>query len=575
MNQSNLESSNDTGVIRCLVIQLGGEAQIYQTLMSLRAAKQAFSDLEISLIVDAQHAEIAKRASWISAVIDLPTGNLLEPFSAADSRQAEDLAIQRAAKWLSPLIHDGWDILAEWTYSDLGANLAALLPARFRLGYLTCEDGVIRCMDDWSVYRQAVLANQIPQNIHVVDLLTTQILTLLQVEFDREGSSESTPIGDFFDLHLDATPLRDEAAHWTSVIFDLTPSAESPGWPIERWVELALLLTQKYASLRVVLIGSGASERTTRFFERLRESGAEPSRILNLVGKNRFEIEARAIENADVVVTANLGYIQLASILGTRVIDLTLSSSSFFESGPYGNHHWVVRSRTGIPSVQSVELLLESALGFRSISAAEVPDLDLYRSRVRPMNEGGGVTYLPLIPRPLSVLDWQRLVVGQLARSWYCGWTSPVGVEIRRETLSPELVQALRALKESTEAFDRVLMRAQEQTREITRLTLSLRSEKLMGVEVRARLQLLGAELADIDSLMDRLALVHSELRVFTELRKVMLHNIEGETMAEISAHSTQAYELLQRGVKLYLEWIQYALELARPRSVEQRVDLV
>ncbi len=575
MNQSNLNTSKDQGAIRCLVIQLGDEAQIYQTLMSLRAAKQSFSDLELTLVVSPASLDIVKRASWIDRTIELPESMILEPFSKQEGAKAEDLAIQRAAKWLSPLIHDGWDIVAEWTYNETGANLAALLPARFRLGSLTCPDGLVRCMDDWSIYRQAVLENRIPQNIHVVDLLTTQLLTLLQVEYDREGNQHGAALGTFFELSSVATPLRDESAHWTSVVMDLTQAEEAPSWPIERMAELALLLIQKYPSLRVVLIGKNAGARSKRFFERITEIGGEPTRVLDLVGRKSFEVEARAIESADAILTADPGYIHLASILGTRVLDMALSSNRFFDSGPYGNHHWVVRGRAGIPSVKSLELLLESALGFRTLDGADVPDLDLYRTRVRPMDEGGGVAYLPLVPRALTVLDWQRLVVGQLARSWYCGWTSPVGKEIRRETLSPELVQALRALKESTEALDQILVRAQNQTREITKLTLSLRSEKLMGVEVRARLQLLGAELAEMDSLTERLSGVHSELRIFTELRKVMFHNIEGERLAEISAHSTQAYELIQRGVKLYLEWIQYALELARPRSVEKRIDLI
>jgi hypothetical protein len=59
----------------------------------------------------------------------------------------------------------------------------------------------------------------------------------------------------------------------------------------------------------------------------------------------------------------------------------------------------------------------------------------VYRSQIRPLNEGGGVVYEELTPNPMDQSGWTSTVMGQIARHWYCGWTAPVGQEISAEKM--------------------------------------------------------------------------------------------------------------------------------------------
>ena len=44
-------------------------------------------------------------------------------------------------------------------------------------------------------------------------------------------------------------------------------------------------------------------------------------------------------------------------------------------------------------------------------------------------------------PHTLSINDWTSMVMGHIARSWYCGWVPTLGQELNRHSITPELVR--------------------------------------------------------------------------------------------------------------------------------------
>ena len=70
----------------------------------------------------------------------------------------------------------------------------------------------------------------------------------------------------------------------------------------------------------------------------------------------------------------------------------------------------------------------------------------IYKSRIRPTQDGGGVVYESLIGNKIQVHEWSAHVMGQIARAWFCGWAAPLGHELSRDLIGPELIQRLRQL---------------------------------------------------------------------------------------------------------------------------------
>ena len=49
---------------------------------------------------------------------------------------------------------------------------------------------------------------------------------------------------------------------------------------------------------------------------------------------------------------------------------------------------------------------------------------------------------------------------------------------------------------------------------------------------------------------------------------RVMMHNLQGSAVSELSAESMISYRQLEDGLKILQSWIQHTLKLARPQMI-------
>jgi hypothetical protein len=164
--------------------------------------------------------------------------------------------------------------------------------------------------------------------------------------------------------------------------------------------------------------------------------------------------------------------------------------------------------------------------------------------------------------------DWLSLVHAQIARQWYCGWTAPVGSELSRASLNPNLLQDLRALEDSSGVLARVLSEAVKTAEQFHAKSSGLKSEKLMSVSDRETLETQGRKLLELQKLVERLAAADSNLALFSAMLTVLLHNLEGEQISEISKETVHTFKQLEQGVLLMRSWIKHTLQMARPAVV-------
>jgi ADP-heptose:LPS heptosyltransferase len=566
------------GPIPCLVLQLGGGTEILQSLIALKAAKQLYPAMEITLVCREEYAGIPAEVSWLEDVVALPIARWANPINAG-AKLTEDL-LPEAAQAIARLAGTQWDILANWTFNDSSSFLSALIPAQHRLGYTRRADLDFSSGDGWSQFIHAFIQQGVPQNIHLVDILTTQLLTALQVRHGDPIDAGNQPVTgkDFFtSLRTAGDKLLDPSRTWIGIQVD-------PFWTARQWARLIELATERHPEIQVVLLGEESRRELAREAIKAVAATITEKRVLNLVGETDLDLWVDCITQCDWIITGNGLPANLSSILGTRALQVCREHSPDFTGAAYGNGHLFLHpTDLSVPVVPEAAYAAWSYLHFEwshrrsrnfeqhlaSLGFGGLSDwIDLRISRIRPSDDGGGVTYESEFTRPLAPKDWLAVVNGQIARLWYCGWTAAEGSELTRATIRPVLLQELRALDESSSVLLRVSREAVRSARELHQRAVALKSSKIMSVEDREDLESRGKRILELQKLVDRLAKADEHLAGFSTLLKVMMHNLEGEHIAEISRETAVAWQQVERGAELMRSWLKHTLQMARPMAV-------
>jgi ADP-heptose:LPS heptosyltransferase len=590
--------------------------------MALRAAKQLYPNLEIHFLARRRFADAAKTTPWIDKVHILPNDEWIPPILNAIREKGVSVEqvdfksiIGPVASWLAPLIDVPWHLVFNWTYSDASAWLTGLVPAIAKFGFTRRKDLSASAPDGWSHYIQAVVQQQSPQNIHLTDILTTQLLTALQLHVgdpEKEATTRETQAGQFFELAKENLEgIRSEGRTWRDpsrkwIVFQLGAGHTSKSWDAANWAELAGRILARHGECNLILMGNGPSDRDAaeRILNHLQDQGLEDRSVLSLVDQTDFPLWASIIARSQWVFAGDTSVVHLASILGTRVINLSIGAVKYQETGPYGNGHFVIQ-----PDITCAACWGEAGTGEHVCRQAITPEVvfatwsygssewahrreipfenhleqfgidknqihvRVFRSRIRLSDEGGGVTYDPIQrEKKLTFSEWSSAVTGHMARAWYCGWTPQVATETLAHSLNPELVRDLRKVSESVDVLLKVSEEGRRTSQQIQREAARGKSKKVMRLEEKTRLQELALKLSEIDKLLERLIRAQPSLSPFLATQRVMMHNLVGNDISELGRQSALVWDQLVAGARIWREWIDATVTLTRPRAIRQSI---
>jgi ADP-heptose:LPS heptosyltransferase len=587
--------------IRIAVIQLARLGDTIQSLMALRAAQQLYPELEITFIAHESFATAAERCPWIHKVVSLPTEEFLRPMLSG-RRKAHSLLPEIAA-WIEPLAEHMYDAVLNWTYSEASSFLAGIIPARVRLGYSRRRDGTLSVMDGWSHYVHSVVQTETAQSIHLTDILTTQLLTALQVHFGdpvEDVGNQSVTSKSFFEIerwNYVCEGWNKPGIRWIAI--QLGASSLDKAWQPERWAKFVSMLLRRHSDTRVILLGGSRDKKIeSEFIDALRREertlrGISPleKRIHSKVGKTTFDLWAQVLSDAHWVISADTSAIHLATVLGTRVLNVSVGPVRFRETGPYGNGHYVVR-----PNREEAPLTAESVYAVwtyastewqhrRELSLTEhfenleskglLSSIEVYRSKIRPSDQGGGIHYESLDDRQITMDAWYAQVLGHIAREWYCGWVPPVGQELQRQHLHPDLLQGLRKLADGIDVLDKLYVETIRSADELATKSRSLKSESLMSLSDREKIQGLGKKLEEIDALCERVGSTQEGLRPIHRLSKILMHNLTGTRVVDVAEETSEVYRFLRVGLDGLRSWTRHTLSLARPMAVSASAEVI
>jgi hypothetical protein len=548
-----------------LIVQMGGVDEVFRSLMALKAVKHLYPEVSIHVVSRRGVSDPFKRVGWIDSVLETPK-----------FQKGEDPVI-KVAQWIDQAIQRNYDILTNWTsnpkWNRMASILTSLVPAAVKLGDHLADDLSIHSFDGWSMYRHAWSEKNIEQDIHHTDLITTQLLTALQIHSgdpEPESSMNSVTSKFFFKPVNPALPTtwldRPKGLKWIAV------HAESLPERIGEWIEMVL---RRHPDQGVVVIGDRCSLELT-----------PNPRVIDLRGGIHFDLTIAIFSHCGWLISGDHPIVDLASLLNLRIFFAAPRSGREFdlkwtERGPYGNGHIVLSSKeewkpevayAGWSYFQSEwfhknNLTVHGHFENLSLSSA-LEEVQIFKSRIRPAREGGGVSYERMAGVAQEFEAWIYRVRGQIARGWFCGWLPAVEEEVAKLTLSPVLVRRIRALHDSLLVVQQLVQQGRSTAISLEKLAKNMKAGYLMSVEDRTEIEESGKKLLEIEGLIERVGQVEPELECLVSWYRQMIHNLESESLSGMARETADAFDLVLEGMDLISAYTKKTLELAKPKAV-------
>lgn len=573
--------------LKCAIIQLSKFEDCTQSLMALKAAQQLYPNLEISIICTEASSEAFKKISWIKNVFPFSHEKMILPLLS--KRKVIDDQVPLLADWLEPILDETFNLVINWTFSEASSYLTALLPAQIKLGYSRKKDGTLAILDGWSHYIYGVIQSDCSQEIHLTDILTTQLLTALQVHFEdpADPGKQSVTSKSFFKIERKEWTTRNwnhPGKRWITI--QLGTDASEKNWTASDFAKFAAMILRRHDEQQIILCGTEKEKPLEKEFLKILKIEYphfrdDRSRLISMVGKTDFDLWTQIISDSQWVISNKLSAIHHACVLGTRVISVLSSSIKYLEAGPYGNGHFLIRNANPISlyalwTYAHTEWQHKRELKFTTHAEnlrflTEIKNVEVYRSRIRQSEEGGGVVYEPLHTYEENLQRWEGRVWSYLARNWFCGWTPEVAHEVTRQAISPELLKNIRSLEDPLQVLGQLFEKGEQLSLKLYHATKNLKSETLMSTEQKSKVASLGYELKEVESLIHRTTHLHTVLTPFDRLHRSLLHNLEGSKINELSHSTSESYAFLKHGLKDVEAWLKETLKISRPVAV---VDL-
>ncbi|MBC7396348.1 MAG: hypothetical protein H7333_02800 [Bdellovibrionales bacterium] len=547
-----------------LIIQLGETDELFRSLMALKAVKHLYPEMKFTMI--ARHGVSAplKRVAWIENVIETP-----KLVKGGDP-------VTQVATWIDHVINQNYDILANWTFAKAHTRLSAiattLIPAMIKVGDHLRNDMTQGSYDAWSIYREAWLRDEnIDQDIHITDIITTQLLTLLQIHAgdpDPEAGSATVTSKYFFEqavLNLPQSWLtRPKGLKWIAL------HAASLSNRSAEWVEMVL---RRNPDFGIVALGTF-------------EDAAVNPRVITLEKELHFDSLVAILSQCSWLAAGKHPIVDLASLLNVRIFYGVNPSDREYslkwtETGPYGNGHvvmapkdeWKPELAYAAWSYYQSEWFHKNTLTlhghFENLGLVSgLDELQVFKSRIRSASEGGGVYYERSAGVAREFEQWMYRVRGQMARAWFCGWLPCVETEVAKLSLNPELIKRIRSVNDSVLLLEKLAQEGRQCALDLHKTAQKNKAGYLMSVEERDEIEHRGKKILEVESLIARVISVEPELRCLLKWYQQLMHNLQGETLAAMAKETVHGFDLIAEGVDLLLIYTRKTLELAKPKSV-------
>lgn len=359
--------------MKVLVLQLARLGDIFQTWPTLHAIKQ--SGAEVHVLVRPRFAAAAKSCPGVDHIHLFDTETILSPVLShpleglrPSVEKIDELMFALDAQKFDRIINLSFSPLSSWITFDLELRSLERGHSVSVCGYTRHSDGALSIPDDASAYFFAQVGYRAQvKSLEIVNRLSLPRLfaTIAGVDPDEadwcgpkraEGAIASERFSlpeKFISLHVGASDETKtlDARHWGDVA---ARSLRRTGLP-------------------VVLLGAANEVEKTRDILRTIESYSvglslenSPTRkVFSLVGQTTVEDLFNIVTRSEILLAGDSALVHVASLVGTRVLNLSSRSVSHWETGPASRQSRVICYGGAAPATEAIlrelTLMLENA----------------------------------------------------------------------------------------------------------------------------------------------------------------------------------------------------------------------
>ncbi|WP_244512285.1 glycosyltransferase family 9 protein [Maridesulfovibrio ferrireducens] len=212
-----------------------------------------------------------------------------------------------------------YELIINLSIREQAASLAGELGAEAKFGPVTDSEGTVRILGDWQLYRASVVQNNRHNRFHWADLNALDCIPLSRIS----KTSWSDP-----------RTLQGESGR-IGLFLGASEESKRPG--VEFWAKLCSEILGR--GMKPVLFGGPLDKGL----------GADVARtfggpVLDMTGKLNLGELAAVGQSLQLFITPDTGPMHLAAWSGLKVLNLSMGNVNPWETGPYQNDHYVLRS---------------------------------------------------------------------------------------------------------------------------------------------------------------------------------------------------------------------------------------
>ena len=220
---------------------------------------------------------------------------------------------------LGVLRKEKYELIINLSIREQAASLAGELSAEGKLGPVSSSDGDAYILGDWQLYRASVVHNNRHNRFHWADLNALDCIPLDTISRTSWSDPRTLHGGD------------------NRIGLFLGASEESKRPTVPFWAELCSEILSR--SMKPVLFG-GPDE--TGLGAEVRRASGGP--VLDMTGKLNLGELVAVGQSLQLFITPDTGPMHLAAWSGLKVLNLSMGNVNPWETGPYQNDHYVLRS---------------------------------------------------------------------------------------------------------------------------------------------------------------------------------------------------------------------------------------
>lgn len=320
-----------------LVIQLTKMGDFLQTTPLLYGIKQKYPSARLSVLIDTRCVEVASGVPFIDHIIPFSLTSLRQKIS--DSQFSLYEKHSYVAQQLSLFKMRHFDIVYNINFSKITALLCEFFKDSKIIGY-RLQPGTHKLVGKrWASFIFHLMRHRNMLRFNLVDLLASY----------EYGDYSPCPELFFHTNGAECIPI-DLPTSEDSLIIGLQMGCGGTlrQWPVDYFTDLAHRLVQDLG-FRVVLFGSKEERHLGKRFKdewfHLTGQSLPPDNVIDLIGKTTISQLAAALKRCSLLISGDTGTMHLATAVGTRVLALFMGTALCYETGPYGEGHFVLQTR--------------------------------------------------------------------------------------------------------------------------------------------------------------------------------------------------------------------------------------